>query len=215
MRIGIYNIFTTFWFFIMLLCSGLLAYQSFSKELYMSDVNMIAKIVIVIITLIFFCILIYLLYKFRILITYKNLIISVNPFLLKIVKIDILEIKSVKWTNFTAFKSTTYKMVEIKDINSKIEITDLEFENFETLVQNIEKDKVRKLKIDIEQAKSNNWNEIFNTFLLSGFLIFLIIITILNKAHFLLISFILINIVLLCGTLKRLSNYRKIIKNYT
>lgn len=212
MKIGIYNIFTTFWFLTMLLCSGTLTYASFNKDLYSGDVIFIVKIVITIMSLVFICILLYLLYKFRILIINKNNIISIHPFILKVNRIDITKTKNVKWKNFPAFKGTIYRKAEIKQGKYKIDISDFEFENFESLVSSLNGN-TSKYKIAIEQAKSNNSMMIFNIILLFGFLVFLTINTIWNNINNLELLFFFMNIVLLFASIKRVFNYRKVLKS--
>lgn len=213
MKIGIYNIFTTFWFLIMLLGSGTLTYFSFNKNLYSGDAILIVKIVIVIISLIFICVLFYLLYRFRILIVNKNHFISIHPFILKINTIDISKTKNVKWKNFSAFKGTIYRNVELKQGKYKIDISDLEFENFENLVRSLNGNNINKDKTTIEQAKSNNPMMIFNVIILSGFLIFLLINTTCKNIHNAELIFFLTNIILLFASIKRVYNYRKVLNS--
>lgn len=210
MKIGIYNIFTTFWFLLMLLSSGTLTYLSFSKNLYLGDAILIVKIVIAVISLIFICVLFFLLYKFRILIVNKNHFISINPFILKMNIIDISKSKSVKWKNFSAFKGTIYRKAELKQGKYYIEISDLEFENFEMLTRSLNGN-LNIHKISIQQAKSNNLMMIFNVIILLGFLVFLISNTALENIHIAEIIFFLINIILLVASFRRVLNYRKVI----
>lgn len=212
MKIGIYNIFTTFWFLTMLLCSGTLTYVSFEKNLYSSDAILIVKIVIAVMSLIFFCILLYLLYKFRILIVNKNNIISIHPFILKVNTIDITKTKNVRWRNFPAFKGTIYRIAEIEQGKFKIDISDFEFENFESLVRSLNGN-TGKLKITIEQAKSNNSMMIFNIIILFGFLVFLIIDTNWNNVNNFELLLFFMNIILLFASIKRALSYRKVLKS--
>ncbi len=211
MKIGIYNIFTTFWFLIMMACSGTLTYFSFSKNLYSGDAILIIKIVIAIISLIFICVLFYLLYKFRILIVNKNRFISIHPFIFKIITVDILHSKNVKWKNFSAFKGTIYRKVVLIQGKNKIDISDLEFENFENLVISLNRN-LNKDKITIEQAKSNNLMMIFSVILLSYFLVFLVFNSTRKNIHNVELIFFMINIILLFASIKRVYNYRKVIK---
>ncbi len=210
MKIGIYNIFTTFWFLMMLLSSGTLTYFSYNKNFYSGDAILIVKIIIAIMSLIFICILLYLLFKFKILIVNKNIIISIHPFILKVNTIDITKINNVKWTNFPAFKGTIYRKVVLKQGKYKIEISDLEFENFESLVRSLNGN-TSKHKITIEQAKSNNSMMIFNIIVLFVFLVFLLINTTWKNIHNAEIIFFLINIILLIASIKRALNYRKVL----
>ena len=196
----------------MLLCSGTLTYFSFYKNLYSGDAILIVKIVIAIISLIFICVLFYLLYKFRILIVYKNRFISIHPFILKVITIDISHTKNVKWKKFSAFKGTIYRNVELKQEKNKIDISDLEFENFENLVRNLNRN-LNKDKITIEQAKSNNSMMIFNVVILSGFLVFLVVNTNWKNIHNAELIFFLTNIILLFASIKRVYNYRKVLNS--
>ncbi|UGS24876.1 hypothetical protein [Flavobacterium channae] len=208
MKIGLYNIFTTFWFLIILLGSGTLTYLSFSKNLYSGDAILTVKIVIAVISLIFICILFYLLYKFRILIINKNLFISIHPFIFKINKIDISKTKSLKWKNFSAFKGTIYRSVELRQGKYKIEVSDLEFENFDHLVSSFN-GQLNKNKATIEQAKSNYSMMIFNLIILSCFFVFLLINTTFKDINIAEVIFFFINLILLFATIKRILNYRK------
>lgn len=194
----------------MLLSSGTLTYFSFNKNLYSGDTILIVKIVIAIMSLIFICVLLYLLYKFRILIVNKNHFISIHPFILKINTIDISKTRNLKWKNFSAFKGTIYRKVELKQGKNKIDISDLEFENFENLVRSLNRN-LNKDKITIEQVKSNNLMMIFNVILLSGFLFFLVFNTNWKNIHNAELIFFLINIILLFASIKRVYKYRKVI----
>jgi hypothetical protein len=196
----------------MLLCSGTLTYFSFYKNLYSGDAILIVKIVIAIISLIFICVLFYLLYQFRILIVYKNRFISIHPFIFKVITIDISHTKNVKWKNFSAFKGTIYRNVELKQEKNKIDISDLEFENFENLVRSLNRNH-NKDKITIEQAKSNNSMMIFNVIVLSGFLVFLVVNTNWKNIHNAELIFFLTNIILLIASIKRVYNYRKVLNS--
>lgn len=196
----------------MLLCSGTLTYVSFEKNLYSSDAILIVKIVIAVMSLIFFCILLYLLYKFRILIVNKNNIISIHPFILKVNTIDITKTKNVRWRNFPAFKGTIYRIAEIEQGKFKIDISDFEFENFESLVRSLNGN-TGKLKITIEQAKSNNSMMIFNIIILFGFLVFLIIDTNWNNVNNFELLLFFMNIILLFASIKRALSYRKVLKS--
>lgn len=212
MKIGTYNIFTFFWFVLMLTGSGTLTYFSFSKNFYSSDAIFIVKVVIALISIIFICVFLYLLYKFKILIIHKSYFILIQPFLIKFNKIDISKSKSVNWKNFTAFRGTIYRKVIINQNKSTIEFSDLEFENFESLVKNINVQLEKKEKIAIEQALSNNSMMIINVIILSAFLIFLLISTTWKDIDIAEIIFLSINFILLFASIKRVLNYRKLIK---
>ncbi|MDK2772383.1 MAG: hypothetical protein KYX68_09185 [Flavobacterium sp.] len=118
----------------------------------------------------------------------------------------------MNWKNFTAFRGTIYRKVIINQNKSTIEFSDLEFENFESLVKNINVQLEKKEKIAIEQALSNNLMMIINVIILSVFLIFLLISTNWKDIDIAQIIFLSINFILLFASIKRVLNYRKIIK---
>lgn len=214
MKIGINNIFTSFWFLAILICSGTLTFFSLNENVFTSDLLIAGKIVIGFLMLIFIGILLFLLYKFRILIVDKNSIISLHPFLLKKRKIDLTQIKKQKLENFFAFNGIVFRKVTLKDHNTKIEITDLEFENFEKLICDLKIDRVKKKEIDFEQAKSNLSNTNFNVYILSGFLIFLVFNTIWNSGfHLLIVAFFVCAIVLLYASISRKMKYEQTLDN--
>ena len=47
MKIGIYNIFTSFWFFLMFSSGGILTYFSLDKNIFTGDLIFIAKFLLV------------------------------------------------------------------------------------------------------------------------------------------------------------------------
>lgn len=213
MKIGINNIFTSFWFSLILICGGTLTYFSFDRNLFTSDLIFIAKFFIVLIILITIGILFYFVYKFRILIIDNKKIISVHPFWFKQEKIDLTKIKKLKLENFFAFRGTVYRKIKITDSNRTMEITDLEFENFEKLTSKLRVDEKKKKEIDLEQAKSNFSNINFNVYVLTGLLIFLVLNTVWNSKFYLItIVFFFYTGLLLYASVKRRIEYKQIKK---
>lgn len=213
MKIGINNIFTSFWFSLILICGGTLTYFSFDRNLFTSDLIFIAKFFIVLIILITIGILFYFVYKFRILIIDNKKIISVHPFWFKQEKIDLTKIKKLKLENFFAFRGTVYRKIKITDSNGTMEITDLEFENFEKLTSKLKVDEKKKKEIDLEQAKSNFSNINFNVYVLTGLLIFLVLNTVWNsRFHLITIVFFFYTGLLLYASVKRRIQYKQIKK---
>ena len=213
MKIGINNIFTSFGFLVMLLCSGTLTFLSFNRNVFAGDLFIVGKIIMGIMILLFIGIFFYSLYKFRILVINNNSIVSIYPFLLKKEKIDLAKIKKLKSENFFAFKGTVYRKIMVTDFNGTMEISDLEFENFEKLTSELKLNQNKKREIDLKQAKSNLSNVNFNVYLLSGLLIFLIINTIWNSGfHIIILAFFICNGILLYASVKRKLEYKRIIK---
>ena len=213
MKTGINNIFTSFWFILMILCSGTLTYIAFNKNLFTSDLIFIAKIVMGFMVLLFIAIIFYTFYKFRILVITKNNIISIFPFLLKKEKIELNKV-SIKMSNWTGQKGTIYRLAEVKNGNNKISFSDMEFENFDSLTNQFYNNNYNeKVKADINQAKGNISSMKFNFYSLIGFLIFLIGNTIFNSGyHLIIVLFFLINFILLYATYKRKLKYDRILK---
>ena len=213
MKIVIYNIFTSFWFFIMILCGGTLTHFAFDKNLFTGDLIFIGKFFVGLFILITIGILFYFLYKFRILIIDKNKIISIHPFWFKKQKIDLNKIKKLKSETFFAFKGTVYRKIKVTDFSGTVEINDLEFENFENLTSELKVDQNKKKEIDFEQAKSNLSNVNFNVYILSGLLIFLVFNTIWNIGfHPIILAFFISIGILLYASVKRKLQYKRIIK---
>lgn len=215
MKIGVNNIFTTFWFFSIFLCGGTLIYfVAFDKNLFTSDLVFIAKFFVGLSILITIGILFYFLYKFRILIIDNEKIISIHPFWFKKQRIDILKIKTLKLENFVAFREAVYRKIEITDTNGKLEINDFEFENFEKLTSELNFDRNKKKEIDLNQAKSNLSNLKFNVYILSGLLILIVFNTIWNSGyHPINLPFFICTVILLYASIKRITKYKRIIKN--
>ncbi len=213
MKIGINNIFTSFWFLVMLLCSGTLTFLSLNRNVFTSDLFFVGKIIMGFMILLFIGFFFYSLYKFRILVIDNNSIVSIYPFLLKKEKIDLTKIKKLKLENFFAFKGTVYRKIKVTDFSGTMEITDLEFENFKKLTSELKLNQNKKREIDLEQAKSNLSNVNFNVYLLFGLLVFLIINTIWNSGfHLVILIFFLSNGILLYASVKRKLEYKRIIK---
>jgi cell division septal protein FtsQ len=112
MKFGINNIFTTFWFFAMLLSSGTLTYFSIVANVFSSDLFFVGKCIMGFIILLFTGIVLYVLYKFRIVFIDDTSITSIHPFLVRKQKIDLSKIKKIEINNFYAFQAAMYKNVK-------------------------------------------------------------------------------------------------------
>ena len=213
MKIGINNIFTSFWFFTMFLCGGTLTYFSLDKKIFTGDLIFVGKFFVGLIVLITISLFFYFIYKFRIIIVANKNIVSFYPFLKKKKKIDLNDIKKLKLENFFAFRGTVYRRIKITDSKGTLEINDLEFENFERLTSELKVDLNKRKKIDFEQANSNFSNINFNVYILLGLLIFLVFNTIWNSGfHLIIFSFFICVGILLYASIKRKIKYKRIIK---
>ena len=216
MKIGINNIFTSSWFILMLLSSGTLTYFSFDKNVFTSDLFFVGKFIMGFMIVLFIGFFFFTLYKFRILFIYNNRIISITPFLLKIQKVDLSNVKRIKWSNFYSFQSWLYREVNITSSSGTISFSDLEFENFDSLTDQFTNtnNKSKKEVIDLEQAKTNLSSINFSIYLLSGFLIIMIYNTIFNSGfHIIIIIFYFCLGLFLYASIKRKIKYRRIMKS--
>lgn len=212
MKIGINNIFTSFWFFTMFLCGGALTYMAIDRNIITSDLILIGKVVIAFIIFVSIGIFVYFFYKFRILIINHHRLLSIHPFLFKKEQIELANIKKVKLENWISQNGITYRQVSLKDTTTQITFTDREFENFDTLIHTISITENQKQEVDFNQAKSNISNVNFNIFSLSGFLMFLIFNTWNSGFHSIMLAFMISNGLLLFASVKRKLKYSRIIK---
>lgn len=198
--------------FSMLVSGGTLSYLSIAKELFNSDSIFLVKLFIALFMLMTVGVLFFFSYKFRILLADRDTILSIHPFRFKKEKIDRTKIRSLQLKNFSAFRGTVYRKVKVNGSDGLIEISDLEFENFECLISDLEIDQNEKWKIDLKQATSNQSSMNFNTYLLSGFLIFLVLNAIWNSGlHPVIVVVFFFNVVLLYASIKRRIRYEKIL----
>jgi hypothetical protein len=201
----------------MLLSSGYFTYLSYERKIITSDVILVVKLIMGFLIVIFIGLFFFTLYKFRRLYIYNSRIISISPFLLKIEKVDLSNVKRIKWSNFYSFKSTLYREVKISSSTGAISFSDLEFENFDSLTDQFTNtnNKSKKEVIDLEQAKTNLSSINFSIYLLSGFLIILIYNTIFNSGFntIILVSFFCIALLFLFASIKRKIKYKRIIKS--
>jgi hypothetical protein len=200
----------------MLLSSGYLTYLSYERNIITSDVILVVKLTMGFMIVLFIGLFFFTLYKFRILFIYNNRIISISPFLLKIEKVDLKNVQTIKWSVFYSFKSTLYREVKITTSAVTISFSDLEFENFDSLTNQFTNtnNKSKKKEIDLKQAKSNLSSINFNIYLLSGFLIFLIFNTIFNSGfHIIIFIFYFCLGLFLYASIKRKIKYRRIMKS--
>ena len=158
MRIGIYNIFTSLWFILMLTCGGWVTYGAIVANLFFSDLIFIAQFIIGFIVLLTTGILIFLLLKFRILFIRKNKLFSIRPFIFNLQKIDLTGKLKITWDTWQLATGITYRTVKIVgQKHNIIKFSDSEFENFDSIVNRIDKSENndKKAKMDFRQAKAN------------------------------------------------------------
>lgn len=213
MIIGINNIFTSFWFLLMI---GIgLKLTTFLPRFGSIDF-WIAKFWLIILIIIVIGVLGFFLIKFRFLIINKKRIISIYPFRLKISTIDKIDIKGIKWYNVEQ-KATLHKCMEIFDTKKNvIKFSDFEFENFYTIESKIWDKKERNSERDnmiIEQTKNNIGYSKFLTLILFGLSIIILGLMIKDSSYFgLRISMLCLSLILLFTSARKTLKYIKIKK---
>ena len=214
MIIGLNNLFTSFWFLLMI--GGGLKLASFILPRFYRIDTWFAKFWLIVLLIILTGVIIFFLIKFRLLIINKKRLISIYPFRLKITIIEKLDIESKKWYNVEQ-KATLHKCLLIEDSKKNIiKFTDFEFENFYTLESkimdkkegNIERDSMIK-----EQANNNIGYSKFLTLILFGFSIFMLALMIKDSSYFeLRITILILSMILFFSSIRKTLRYIKIKK---
>ncbi|WP_430411787.1 hypothetical protein [Kordia sp.] len=214
MKIGIYNIYTTFWFLLIISCGGMLTYISIEKNLLTSDLIFIAKFFVGLLSLISIGIFCFLLFRFRFLIINAENVVSIRPFIFKKKVIDLKHNFRIKIEQDIDQKAAIYRRIKLSDANSTLEFTDKEFENFESLVRQLPLKDSKKKAIDLAQAKANISQTNFDFYLYSGGFLFIIANIIWNSGfHYMVLIFFGIDALLLFAAIRRKLRYDRILKN--
>ena len=197
----------------MLSCGSILTYTTFDK-IFNSDIIFVAKFVLVLVYILTFGTIIFLLIKLRLLFVNKGKLTSFYLFRLKKTTILLDEIVTSKWTTWD-IKAHKFISLTITDKSkNKVSLSDLEFENFDRIAKSVLGDKYldKSLNHYKEQAKHNNSLTYFIAIITTILLIYCIskldLNTSLNMTH----AFILISILTILATLKRIKKYRNIEK---
>jgi hypothetical protein len=212
---GINNITLVFWFAVMICCGGSLAYLSFSRNLFMSDVIFITKFFIGLIILFTVGLICFIIIRFRILIITKSKVISIKPFMFNYQQIDFNNIKAYKWVNLYAFK-TTFREIKIKQKKGKqLTFSDCEFENFDRLVEKLPNSgySPEKASVALEQAKAEFGSQIFSVISEICLLAVIVCLNIIKIYHWIhLIGYAVLSLLLYVSVRKSIK-YHKIKKN--
>ena len=211
MTIGINNIFIILWFMIMLGCGSVFFYWTFFTDFFISDIPIIGKFFVALLMMICFSLFIFLLIKFRILFIYRNKISFCYPFTLKYRVIDLDSIHKIEWKS-TIIKATLYKQITIISKNgNQMSLSDLEFENFDTLVSKVPFSNTKeKLELEEYQAETqidNLWIMIFSCV----FIILIVLFLNLGKNiyHWVHLIFYGVGLLLIYASVKRIKKHEK------
>lgn len=213
MKIGIPNIFTTCWYLGMLVCTGSLTYLSFTNDTLFGDTPWLVQLMMLLFDLSFLAVLLHLFYSFRLLVLKDGYIVFISPFLLKVQKLDLSKIRGIELKNWTTQNTTVHRSVKLVSSSAEIGFTDREFENFDALIEELEIVPTHRHETAFKQAKSNGSSMNINTYILSGFLVFIICNAIWNSGpHPFILTIIGFNSLLLFATIRRKKRYGRLIK---
>ncbi|MBS9774479.1 MAG: hypothetical protein KGV59_04900 [Tenacibaculum sp.] len=209
--IGVNNIFTTLMFLFNTLLGGYLFYFSFIEDDKIRDIPTLMYPFIIIACLFSLGVCIGVFFKYKIVMITDERISCFYPFILKKKQLKWKNLEETKWYTFY-FGKTCYRRVDLKSENMVISLTDLEFENFNSLTNKIPKGTDLRKKIDIEQAK-------FEKPVITWFILILLCVGLffsyqsIYSGNFLLFGFIvLFTVLLLYLLIKRRTRYSKILK---
>ena len=219
MRFSIHNInsFSNI-LFVLVLLSGL-NYGTITSNLFHEAIFLL-KIWLIFFMLMNVFVIIFVIYKFRVIIVSEEYITIVYPLKLQIIKHELSRIKKTNWSSFIPYNSIYYRKVTLYIENQKpLELTDREFENLDSLANLIpsvknDSNNAKLKEINFERAE-NNKSEQFNSLLFLSFLLFAIICVSINMEEWSNIKVVVIVVlssflVLLLGfNLKRYLLYKK------
>lgn len=198
----------------MLSCGCAFYYWAICMSFFSSDVPIIGKFFVGLLMVITFLVLIFFVINFRILIIHKNEIISIYPFLFKCNKIEIENIKNVSWDSIM-IRTNLYKKIIIKTSNGKsTSLSDLEFENFDTLISKIPNTDNKKSR-NFDQYQAENHQLDFNIvylLILNGIVLYMNFAK--NIFHWIHLVFYFVSILLILVSVRRIKKYNRINKNY-
>lgn len=212
MKIGLYNILVGFVYVLMMTSTmwlGVISCTTIERKGF-------EFIMLIPIVLSFFGLFLwfYFFKKFQILIIYNQNIISIQPFLFKLIIIKKDKIKSKKWSWWMTSKSDMFITLEIKDENNRIFISDAQFGNFYSFVGEIVNCNDTKPKeLFLRQANENKSSNKFNLGLLIFFLFFLGFNFLDGKnpnGLLFKVSFILINLLFIYASINRYLQYKRV-----
>lgn len=211
-KIGVYNIFTAFWFILMIACGSSLTYMSFEKGLFTSDLLLIVKLFLCLITLITFAVIAIGLYKLQIIVVTHSAIIAVKPFLFSVRRLPFDKIHHVKWRLWEV-KAIYFKIMEIHSVDHRvIMVSDFEYENFESIIQSIpHQSSDKKWRVYREQAKMNLGMIYFILGIMGLFLLFILWIALSKGVHLILLTILGSAALLMWSGFVRLKRYKRVL----
>lgn len=212
MKIGLYNILVGFVYILMMASTtwlGVISYTTIQRKGF-SFIILIPILLSVFGLFLWY----YFFKKFQILIIYNHSIISIKPFLFKLIIMKLGEIKSKKWSWWMTTKSDMFITLEISDENNRIFISDAQFGNFYSFVGEIVNcNNTKPKEMFLRQANENKSSNKFNLVLLIFFLFFLGFNFLDGKnpnGLLFKVSFFLINLLLIYASVNRYLQYKRI-----
>jgi len=186
MKVAYPNIFTSFGFVAVLFSGSMLAYIYIDRNLFLGDLIFIGKFFAGLVILIATVVAIMFLVHFRILFIRGHTLYSVKPFIFKIKKIDLTQKLKIKWSIWDVTNKISCRKIRIVEREKNvIEFSDFEFENFDAMVNQIDKTGYHeeRAKVDLYQAKEDVSLYTFTLFLLAFLFALIVWINLIHIFH--------------------------------
>ena len=176
MKVSVHNLIPSFSYLISCIIGIFISFQFFSDlEKIESDL----KILTIILLITILSILIVLSYYLKFIIFYDTKISIIRPFRFQFYSFKYHEIKDIEWDILAVDRLADYRRLTIYTDNFKINFSDFEYMNFNSLEKILlEKTKsilkynlANKRRIELEQAKSNRWFNLIWILMLTYFLV--------------------------------------------
>jgi len=186
MKVAYPNIFTSFGFVAVLFSGSMLAYIYIDRNLFLGDLIFIGKFFAGLVILIATVVAIMFLVHFRILFIRGHTLYSVKPFIFKIKKIDLTQKLKIKWSIWDVTNKISCRKIRIVEREKNvIEFSDFEFENFDAMVNQIDKTgyNEERARVDLYQAKEDVSLYTFTLFLLAFLFALIVWINLIHIFH--------------------------------
>jgi len=215
MKVAYPNIFTSFWFVAVLFSGGMLAYFSIDRNLFFGDLIFIGKFFTGLVILIATVIAIMFLVHFRILFIRHHTLYSIKPFIFQLKKIDLTKKLKIKWSIWDVTNKISCRKIRIVEREKRvIEFSDFEFENFDAIVNQIDKTgyNEERAKVDLYQAKEDVSLHTFTLILLAFLFALIVWINLIHIFHWIHIVFYFCIMILCYSAITKRKKCRTIIK---
>ncbi len=210
--IGISNIITFLMFLFITFLGCVLFYFTFIESDTISNFPILMYPFIGISFLVPLIVWLVVIFKFKIVIITDKGISCFYPFILKKKQLKWKNLKEIEWSIFS-FGKSYYRAVNLKSIDVEIVLTDLEFENFNSLTDKIPNGIDLRKEIDVEQAKIEKTPTIIFIVLISCLGLWILYQNICHKYYLFSVFIGLLTVLLVYLLNKRRIRYSKVLEN--